>query len=141
VPQFSQTSLDRLATCDPRLQRLARLAILIVDFQVLEGHRDQAAQEQAVADGKSKLHWPNGNHNKLPSKAMDIAPLSTDVSKGKLDWGDLIAFGRLMGIMQALAFEDGIKLRFGLDWDGDFRSVGRDADESFLDAPHVEVLG
>lgn len=137
MPSFSNLSAQRLATCDPRLQHLLNEAIKYVDFVVLEGHRNEAAQEEAFRTGKSQKHWPNGNHNSLPSKAVDIAPFLPDV---KIDWEDLVAFGRLMGFIQCLAVQQGIKLRFGLDWDGDFRTVTRDPNEHFMDAPHVEVL-
>ncbi len=140
MPIFSQASLDRLSTCDTRLQRILLHAIKIVDFQVIEGHRGEAAQNKAFDEGKSTKRWPEGNHNSLPSRAVDVAPLSVDTSKGRLDWGDKIAFGRLMGIMQAIAYSHGVKLRFGMDWDGDFRSVDRDDDEAFLDAPHMELV-
>lgn len=137
MPTFSETSRQRLATCDPRLQELLNEAIKHIDFVVMVGHRNQADQDEAFRTGKSQKKWPDGNHNALPSRAVDIAPWFPDA---KLDWGDLIAFGRLMGFIQCLATERGIKLRFGLDWDGDFRSVNRDPDEHFLDAPHVELV-
>jgi hypothetical protein len=111
-------------------------AIEIVDIVILEGHRDQEAQDRAVAEGKSQKLWPTGNHNSLPSKAVDAVPYLPEV---KIDWKDVVAMGRMMGIIQAIAHRKGIKLRFGLDWDGDFRTVDRDPDESFLDAPHVEL--
>jgi peptidoglycan LD-endopeptidase CwlK len=139
MPFFSEVSKSRLLTCDPRLQILLFEAIEHIDFAVLEGHRGQAAQDEAFRTGKSQKKWPNGNHNQFPSRAVDIAPVFVDVA-GKLDWNDLIAFGRLMGFIQALAVKRGIKLRFGLDWDGDFRSVNRDPDETFLDAPHLELV-
>jgi peptidoglycan L-alanyl-D-glutamate endopeptidase CwlK len=137
VPKFSRASKDKLATCDERLIFIMEEAIQIVDFTVLEGHRGKKAQDEAFRTGKSQRQWPNGNHNKLPSTAVDIVPYLPEV---KYDWKDLIAFGRLMGVVQAIAHRHGIKLRFGLDWDGDFRSVDRDPDEDFLDAPHVEVI-
>jgi peptidoglycan L-alanyl-D-glutamate endopeptidase CwlK len=137
MPQLSTASKDRLATCDQRLQAILNEAIGVVDFIVLEGHRDQAAQDKAFAEGKSKLRWPNGKHNSSPSRAVDIAPFLPEV---KIDWSDLVAFGRLMGVVQAIAHRNGVRLRFGLDWDGDFRTVGRDPGEKFLDAPHVELL-
>lgn len=137
MPAFSVTSKQRLETCDSRLQELLNEAIKHIDFVVLEGHRDEAAQNEAFRTGKSQKRWPEGNHNALPSRAVDIAPFFPEV---KIDWTDLIAFGRLMGFIQCLAIQRGIKLRFGLDWDGDFRSVNRDPDEHFLDAPHVELV-
>lgn len=137
MPVFSDLSKQRLATCDPRIQLLCNEAIKTIDFVVLEGHRGEAAQEEAFRTGKSQKHWPEGNHNSLPSRAIDLAPFLPDV---KIDWNDLVAFGRLMGFIQCLAVMHGIKLRFGLDWDGDFRTVGKDPNEHFLDAPHFELV-
>jgi peptidoglycan L-alanyl-D-glutamate endopeptidase CwlK len=140
MPTLSKTSVDRLLTCDPRLQLVLNGAIKIVDFTVMEGHRGEAAQNDAFKRGASKLRWPDGKHNMLPSRAVDIAPVHYVSGKLKIDWNDLVAFGRLMGVVQAVAHRHGIRLRFGLDWDGDFLSVNRDTDESFMDAPHVELI-
>ncbi len=137
--KFSAESLRQLATCDTRLQMILNDVITFVDFKVLEGHRNKEAQEAAFSRGATTKHWPNGNHNSLPSRAVDIAPLSRQPGDA-LNWGDVVAFGRLMGYVQACADRRGIKLRFGLDWDGDWRSVGPDPDESFNDSPHVELV-
>ena len=137
MPKFSIASRDRLATCDQRLQDICNEAIQIIDFIVLTGHRNKADQDRAVAEKKSQKPWPTGNHNSLPSRALDIAPWLPEV---KIDWADLVAFGRLMGVVQAIAHRNGVRLRFGLDWDGDMRSVNRDPSESFMDAPHVELI-
>lgn len=140
MPKFSDTSRQRLMTCDTRLKLIMFDAIEIVDFTVVVGHRNQEEQEQAFREGKSQKHWPDGNHNAMPSRAVDIAPVYYDAGKAAIDWADLAAFGRLMGVVQGLAYKRNIRLRFGLDWDGDFRSVGRDPSEKFLDAPHVELV-
>jgi len=140
MPRFSETSKQRLATCDSRLQLICNEAIEIVDFTIIEGHRDKAGQDAAFAKGATQLRWPNGKHNQYPSRAVDVAPVYYDAGKMKIDWNDLIAFGRLMGVIQAIAHRHNIRLRFGLDWDGDFRSVDRDPSESFLDAPHIELV-
>jgi peptidoglycan L-alanyl-D-glutamate endopeptidase CwlK len=137
MPTFSKQSLGKLATCDQRLQDILNEAIKIVDITVIQGFRNKFDQDAAVASGHSKVNWPNGRHNSLPSRAVDIAPYHMGVG---IDWSDLIAFGRMMGVVQAIAHAKGVRLRFGLDWDGDFRSVGPDPDESFLDAPHVELV-
>src|SRR5690606_29282042 len=97
-------------------------------------------QDRAFAEGKSRVTWPHGTHNAMPSRAVDIAPVYYDAGKMKIDWNDLLAFGRLMGVIQATAPRHNIRLRFALDRDGDFRSVDRDPDESFLDAPHIELV-
>lgn len=138
MPSFSETSKQRLATCDPRLQSILNEAIKFVNFIVIEGHRGEAAQNEAFRTGKSQKRWPEGNHNALPSRAVDIAPYFPD--NKTIDWGDLIAFGRLMGIVDLIATQMGYRLRFGIDWDGDFHSTNRDPNEHFLDAPHVEIV-
>jgi hypothetical protein len=136
MPQFSDISKQRLETCDQRLQDILNEAIKYVDFIVLTGHRGQAEQEAAVAAGKSQKHWPHGNHNAYPSRAVDIAPYVPDV---KIDWRDTPAFGRMMGYIERIADERGIKLRFGMDWDMDRRTVSFDPNEHLMDAPHVEL--
>jgi peptidoglycan L-alanyl-D-glutamate endopeptidase CwlK len=135
MANFSQRSLNQLMSCCQELQDICFEAIKKIDFVVIEGHRGQEAQEQAFATGKSQVHWPKGKHNKEPSDAIDIAPYFTEVT-GHIDWKDMAAFGRLMGYIQRIAEEKGIRLRFGLDWDGDFRTM----DENFVDAPHIEVI-
>lgn len=136
MPTFSIRSQEILATCDPRLQDILNEAIKTLDIVVMVGHRNQADQEKAFAEGKSQKHFPFGNHNATPSRAVDIAPYLPEV---KIDWRDVPAFGRMMGFIERIAVEKGIKLRFGLDWDGDRRTVGFDPSEHFLDAPHVEL--
>lgn len=140
MPAFSQTSLVKLATAHPKLQEIAHEVIKVIDHTIMQGHRNKADQDKAFAEGKSKLKWPDGNHNSVPSKALDVAPVYFDAGKSQIDWKDLAAFGRLMGAYQMVAYQKGIKLRFGLDWDGDFRTVDRDPTEDFLDAPHVEIV-
>lgn len=134
MPEFSKLSEIRLATCDPRLQSILREAIKRVDFTVLCGHRGQEEQDEAYQRGTSKLRWPQSKHNSLPSQAVDIAPWFPDV---KIDWKDSAAFARLAGYIQRIADEQGIKIRWGGDWDGDWRSL----DERFVDLPHIEIVG
>lgn len=129
MPRFSSTSLAHLRTADARLQSIMHEAIKHYDFSVLCGHRGQTQQDAAYAAGKSKVRWPNSKHNSLPSKAVDIAPYP-------VDWNDEIRFARLMGHIERIANEQGIKVRFGLDFDSD----GWSSDERFLDFPHVELV-
>ncbi len=140
---FTAAELAALESCHPHLQLVLRDAREIVDYQLIQGHRNEADQNRAFREGKTKLMWPHGNHNSMPSLAADVAPRNFDVAAlragASIDWSDLAAFGRLMGIMEACAWRRELQLRFGLDWDQDWRSVGPDPDESFLDAPHMEL--
>lgn len=131
-------SLSRLLTCDPRLQAIVHEASSIMDLSVLCGVRSKEEQEKAFADGASKLRWPNSKHNLKPgqqySRAVDIIPYF-GAAKEHYDWKDLLAFARLAGVMFAIAYKHGVKLRWGGDWDMDNQS----ADEKFHDLPHFEL--
>ena len=121
----SKTAYD---TLDPRLQKICDGVLVQMDVTILEGHRDQAAQEAAFAAGNTKLHWPHGNHNALPSKAVDLSPYP-------VDWADKTRFAYMAGIAKGLAAGLGFKLR----WGGDFDRDGNPSNETFRDLPHLEI--
>jgi peptidoglycan L-alanyl-D-glutamate endopeptidase CwlK len=131
MPVLGSESHRQLVTCHPDLIRVAERAITYVDFTILEGHRDEAHQNADYAKGVSKLKWPNGRHNRMPSDAFDFAPYP-------IDWSEkAVALGRFMlvsGVMLVCAAELGVKIRFGWDWNRNLDP----RDESFLDWGHVE---
>jgi len=128
MPKFSALSEQRLATCDHRLQMVLREAIKYVDFTVMCGHRGKQDQEDAFRLGRSKVRWPKSKHNTLPSLAVDIAPYP-------VDWNDTTRFARLAGYVERIAHELNIKLRWGGDFNGNWRS-----DDAFVDMPHIEIV-
>jgi peptidoglycan LD-endopeptidase CwlK len=132
MPRFGRESLRQLATCDARLQRIMHEAIQVVDFSVTEGHRDKAAQNAAVARGASTLRWPKGNHNKLPSRAVDFSPYPVDWSENAKA---IARFAFVAGVIAKAAHDLGVKVRFGWDWNRNLDP----RDESFMDWPHVEL--
>lgn len=110
---FGAESERQLITCHSDLQRIARDVIQYFDFSVIEGHRGQVDQDADFAKGVSKLKWPDGKHNGIPSKAFDIEPYP-------IDWSDKPDAIRrscyLAGFVMATARRLGIKLRWGGDW-------------------------
>lgn len=132
MPKFSKASEIQLASCDPRLQRVLRRAILDFDFVVVEGYRNREAQNKAFREGNSKLPWPKGNHNRFPSLAADLAPYPIDWSEGEKPH---LRFAFMMGVIWAAAKAEGVKIRFGMDWN---RNLDM-RDENFLDYGHVEL--
>jgi hypothetical protein len=126
---YGKVSEAHIATLHPDLQRLLREVIKYVNISVTCGHRGEAAQEAAFYSGASEVHWPDGMHNKLPSLAVDVAPYP-------LDWHDEESFTLLAGIIKGIAFMLGIKIRLGIDWDGDM--VVRE--HKFKDRPHIELV-
>lgn len=128
MPAFGKSSLDKLATCDPRLQKVFNEVIKHFDCTVIEGHRGEAAQNKAFAEGKSKLKYPQGKHNKTPSLAADVLPYP-------IDWNDTNRMRYFAGFVVGIAATMGIKLRWGGDWNQNTELK----DNSFNDLPHFEI--
>lgn len=136
MPEFSQTSLNRLHTCHEDLQLIFKRVVQRRDCTILQGHRTQDEQNQVFADNKSKVEWPNSKHNSFPSMAVDVAPYP-------IDWNDRGRFYMFAGYVQAIAEEmlaTGLinhSLRYGGDWDSDTDTD----DQKFHDLPHFELIG
>ena len=125
---LSPGSLEKLATCDPRLQALVQAVEKDWDLTVLCGTRNQADQEAAFAAGATKVHFPNGRHNKNPSMAVDMTPFPINFD----DKERLVLFaGLVIGHAKAM----GLNIRWGGNWkqDWDMR------DNSFNDLDHFEI--
>lgn len=137
---LSDASKQKLATADPRLQRVLETVVARygIPVTVLFGHRSKADQDAAVKSGKSELPWPKSKHNRLPAEAIDVAPMRWDAATRKwvIDWNDHGTFGVLAGLMLATARELGVALKWGADWDGDFDL----REHSLRDGPHFELI-
>lgn len=121
--RLGRHSIDRLETCDKRLQLLIKEAAKDspFDFIVLCGHRGQEEQNAAYISGHSKKPWPMSKHNASPSMAVDVAPWP-------IDWDNTAAFKILSDHIQVIADRLGIKIRRGCTF-------------SFKDWPHHEMVG
>jgi hypothetical protein len=102
-----------------------------LDIVIVCGHRPEKEQNEAVANKKSKLKFPNSKHNKIPSEAVDVAFWDGE----KLLW-DTKQASFMAGYILAVADEMGIEIRLGADWDRD-RNI---TDENFIDLPHLEYI-
>lgn len=136
MPKFGIASLKQRDTLCEELKVVVDDVIDVFDFSILEGFRDEEAQNRAYARRLSHVRWPHGSHNVLPSNAMDLAPYP-------IDWGNdpdkaeaaRQRFCYLAGFVMMSALKHGIQLRWGGDWDGD-----RDTrDERFRDLGHFEI--
>lgn len=120
-------------TLHPTLQHyLDRALQEVADMSLVCGHRGQVDQNAAFDSGHSKLRWPHGKHNHLPSIAVDLQPYPNDGSKEK-QWAGL---AYIAGSMIQMAKHDGVVLRWGGDWDRD----GCLTDQNFDDLYHVELV-
>ena len=130
MPKFGKRSLDRLSSCDKKLQVIFHEVIKTVDCSVLEGHRSKDRQNSLYADGKTKLRYPNGRHNEYPSRAVDVVPFP-------IDWDDRERFHLFAGVVIGIAKSMGINLRWGGDWNQNWEVD----DNKFDDFPHFELRG
>ena len=128
MPRFGRRSKERLATCDNRLQDVFNEVIKHVDCSVLEGQRDEERQNKLFDEGKTKVRFPDGRHNDSPSRAVDVTPYP-------VDWSDRERQTLFAGFVLGIARSMGIKLRWGGDWNMDFKVQ----DNKFDDFPHFEI--
>jgi len=130
MAKFGKKSKSKLVDADPRIQEILNKAIEFYDFTILETHRTNERQDELYKAGKSKVKAGKSKHNTFPSKAVDIAPYP-------IDWNDLNRFVYLAGIIEAVSFELGYKIRWGGNWDMDGKIIN---DQSFDDLPHFEII-
>jgi peptidoglycan LD-endopeptidase CwlK len=130
MPKFSKASMSKLLTCSDQLQKLFLEVIKYYDCTITEGFRDEATQNKYYNEGKSKVKWPNGQHNKMPSMAVDVAPCID----GKLTY-DTNQCYNFAGFVLGVAAMMSIPIRWGGDWDGD-RNI---KDQTFNDLVHFEL--
>ena len=128
MARFGRRSKARLATCDPRLQKVFNEVIKEIDCSVLEGHRSEERQNKLFKEGKTKVTYPKGRHNASPSLAVDVAPYP-------IDWKDRERFTLFAGYVLGVASRMGITLRWGGDWNMNWEVN----DNRFDDFPHFEI--
>lgn len=134
---FSDKSEKILLTCDKKLQKLAKTAILYtrVDFAIISGERNKTVQDSLFRANKSKLVYPYSKHNQVPSAAFDFAVWSE--TNHAFIWKPLSYYFYLYGVFDTIAKEQGIVIRSGLNWDSDADFE----DNTFLDGGHIELIG
>ena len=128
MPKFGRKSRKRLKTCDEDLIFLFEEVVKYFDWSVLEGHRGKRLQNKYFKEGKSKLKFPDGNHNKKPSTAIDVVPYP-------IDWDDRERMTYFAGYVKGIAMMLGIPIR----WGGDWNSNNDLKDNNFDDLPHFEL--
>jgi len=127
---LTNVSRQRMTELDSRLVLLlSDLDAIGFPYQVAVAHRGEEAQNKAHAEGKSDKEWPDSNHNTIPATAVDLVP-------DPLDYKDRERFVWMAGLMMGFAFKRGIKLR----WGGDFNRNWKIRDEKLQDLTHFELI-
>ena len=128
MPRFGTSSKKRLKTCDSSLQNLFNEVIKYFDCTIIEGYRNEEDQNSAVAKGFSKVLYPDGKHNRMPSNAVDVAPYP-------IDWDDTERFIYFGGFVKGIAASMGINIIWGGDWNDNTQLT----DNNFDDLVHFEL--
>lgn len=153
MAKYSETSLKRLDSCHPLLQKLFTEVVLTYDCSILCGFRNETDQNRVFEEGRSRIKWPDSRHNSSPSIALDVVPYpivwpetakmlsrlkdgQTTKAQALYSTKDLARMYYFGGYVLGLAHGMGIPLRWGGDWDGD-RDIH---DQTFDDLPHFELV-
>ena len=121
MPEFSKRSIQHLSSCKEPLVDLFTTIIKERDCTILEGYRNKHDQNLAFAQGRSKAHYPDSNHNQHPSIAVDVMPypIKWDDKLGQLEFATYV-------------FNTAMKMNIRVHWGGQFKN--------FYDAPHWELI-
>lgn len=153
MPVLSNRSRERLKGVNPDLVRVVERAIAQTgqDFMVLEGVRTPRRQYELYGQGRTAAQlrkvgldpelarpkmeavtWTlKSNHFAGPDglgRAVDLAPYP-------LDWNDTRKFDEIARAMFDAAEAEGVRIRWGADWDMD----GNERERGESDSPHFEL--
>lgn len=137
--KFGQGSTKKLTTCCPELRLIANRAIVLspYDFTIVWGWRGEEIQNALLASNASTKAWPDSKHNIVDnefdpsSQALDFAPW---IDNG-IPWKETHTFALIAGCFFAAGREQGIKIRWGGDW-----NTNGKRDQTLLDYGHIEVI-
>lgn len=135
MPRFSARSLERLETCDTRLQEILRIAIRYWDCSIDEGWRSREKHAEYVAKGLSKVPYERTLHSVLgpgggpASRAVHVLPYPGGWQSKRERWFFQAA------LILAIGATRGHRIRWGGDWDMDLDLTDRNWD----DLAHFEV--
>ena len=129
---WGRTSKKHRESIDHRLNAVSDKVLQIRDHSIIKGHRPEAEQNDPFDRGASKLRWPDGNHNSIPSKALDMRPYP--MPEGEETLREDLSY--LAGLYVGIGSQAGLRLR----WGGDFDQDGETADYRWDDLWHIEIV-
>ena len=124
MPRFSNKSLRRLNTCNPKLQYLFKEVVKHFDCSIIEGKRSLKRQKELLKDGATKTL--NSEH--LSGRAVDVYPYP-------VDFEDRDRWHYFGGYVLGTAKQFGIDLIWGGDWNNDTKTK----DNTYDDLCHYEL--
>lgn len=138
MPFFSASSKEKLLTVHPDLQLVFLEVVKEVDCTVVSGLRTFKEQRILYSQGRT-MPGPivtNCDGFRKKSNHQSDTPIgnAVDVVPYPIDWNDRDRFYHFAGFARGVAWQLGVDLRWGGDWDSDYVLN----DQSFYDFPHFE---
>ena len=139
MPSFGARSIQKLETCDQRIQRVLYRVVEVYDITVLEGRRSWEQQLEYFETGRSKVKPGCQGAMHVPLDPRDVAfkSLAVDIAPYPIDWADTKRFTYMAGVVMGVAASMGVDLRWGGNWDRDQVIID---DQNFNDLPHFELV-
>ena len=134
MPSFSKASEEKLSQCHPDLQTLFNEVIKHFDCTILVGYRGEEEQNKAFEEGKSRVRFPDGDHNKMPSEAVDVSPYP-------IDWKNTKRFYYFAGFVMCMAefLQYAGVINSGIGWGGDWDGDKDLDDQTLYDLVHFYI--
>ena len=126
MPHYGSKSRRVLEGLDDDLQALLNEVIKYIDISLIEGYRSVDRQAELLNLGKTKTL--KSKH--LTGEAVDLAPYMDGI-----DWNNRENFIYTAGAVKGIAFQMGIPLRWGGDWNQNMDL----SDNDFDDLVHFEL--
>lgn len=142
VSNLSPSSTNRLTTCNKLLWDLfQRVSLVYPAIQVACGFRNEIDQHNAFISipQRSDKDWPDSKHNHTDEKDNPDS-LAVDfylIVDGKVIWDDINLYIFTAGIIWGIASAMNIPIRWGGNWDGDWRLLEKENWE--VDLGHIEL--
>lgn len=139
--RFSANSQAAFVTLHPDLQTLMLAVLAVHDCSLIQGHRTRAQHEELLTrvPAVTTVGYHQTMHRFYPSLAIDAIPYIP--GRDQWDHQQILYFiGVVVGIASQL-FEQGAmthRIRVGADWDQD-NDISQ-ADTTFFDGPHIELV-
>lgn len=143
----SLRSRKAYASLHPRIQRVLDAVISEQDHTLLSGYRSHREQDGLYAMGRTaegsivtNARGGESMHNCSLENDEGVGGIAFDLVPYPIDWDNKERFALLAGRVLQEGARQGVKIRWGNDWDGDGLPVSVDPDEQFPDPGHFEAV-
>lgn len=140
IYKLGRNSKANLKTCNIHAQGAIYYVLQFIDVGVAEGHRPKSRQNKLYEQSRTKLHWPDSEHNSMPSDAVDLVVYVKGL--GYIDEKTAPEkyrqyYGYLAGLLETYCYENNLHFRWGGSWSGSMNF--NEATQTFDDLVHFEI--